>query len=311
MHQRRRLATALSASALLVAASVAGAAPAHAASGSYHVSIRYQVVDGYSKGSIIRASGASGDTLKVGITWRGSRKEPRLRMTLQRKIGSGAWKTVKRATRSPHGGYTAKLAAYTVPAERASQKVAYRFTSTASAARGVRNTAHSKTFTVTYENPAHYVGLAKTVHDYIAPYCGTVAVHEDPRIGSMGYAGVFQFSRGITIDSQVAGYPPEKLQSVALHECAHYKQFTAFGRSADGDDRAEKRSPRVFVDDVNPATGQRDWPAPFGVPFDAYEHAADCASHALQPAGYLGYGGYCNPSELAAGLALITRNQRY
>ncbi|MDM4763487.1 hypothetical protein QT381_10745 [Galbitalea sp. SE-J8] len=312
MHRRRSLAIALSTVALVAGSVVVGGAPADAAGTTYQLYLTGRAIDGYRQGTIVRASGARGDTLKVGskYRYRGSSAAPKGKVTLQRKVGSGTWKTIKKAKQSSRYFYSAKLPAYTVPASVAVRTVKYRFRSARSVARGVLNTDYSATFTVKYENPAHYTGFQRTVYDYIAPYCPTVAVHLDRGIAADGAAGEFQWQRGISIDDTTVGaYSPAWQQGVALHECAHYHQFSAFGMSATGWKAMEKHSPSVFVNDVDPATNAPDFPV--APDWEPLEHAADCASHAVQPAGYLGYGGYCNPTELAVGLALLTRNAKY
>ncbi|MFT4123756.1 MAG: hypothetical protein QM635_07990 [Microbacteriaceae bacterium] len=308
----RRLLIALGTVALLVTGVLAGAAPAQAASStSYRLYLEGRIIDGYSKATIIRGSGASGDTLKVWVKYRywGANTTPRAAVTLERKVGSGAWTTIKRATRSSKYYYSAKLPKYTVPAGVASQTVKYRFTSAKSASRGITNTDHSKTFTVKYENQALYTGFAATMYSYLQSYCRTVAVHIDSGLSETGYAGEYQIMRGITINPEVESYSAAYQEGIALHECAHYHQFANFGKSATGLQRSDRLAAKIFVNDVNPDTGQPD--SPVVGTFDPVEHAADCASHAVQPAGYLGYGGYCNAQELAAGYALLVENEKY
>lgn len=306
MHPpHRRLTLVLGTTALLVVGLLGGAAPAQAAAGSYEVHLTGRTIDGFAQTSLRRASGAAGDTLKVRMEFEstGAKHRPSPLVYLERRIGAG-WHRVVRAQPRNGDDIVAVLPAYTVPADVAKQYVEYRFTSERSRARGIRNTAHSDTFVVTYENPAFYSGLAKHFYAYSSLYCPTVAVHQSFRVGySRGAAAYYQWSQGITVDPSVEDYPADDLEAVALHECAHFHQFFDYGNNRVGDLAAEKASKRVFVNDDAPA-GEVTARRPEGR-FDPYEHAADCASHAVQPAGYLGYGGYCNPTELAAGLTLI------
>jgi hypothetical protein len=303
---RRRIAIALSTTVLLIAGVFAGAAPASAASVSYKVYLKFPLIDGYNKSSILRGSGSGGDTLKVSMQFRyraySEQKAPKPKVTLQRKVGK-KWTTIKTAKKGSNYSFSAKLPAYTVKAGKAKQVVKYRFKSTKSASRHVINTDYSKTFTVTYENQSLYTGLAAQVYQQLAPFCPAVAVRVDSGLAADQHAGEFIWTRGITVDPTIASYSPTDLRAVALHECAHYKQFNNFGASYTGDKKAQKASEKIFTNDVDPATGQPTSPVIGG--FNPYEHAADCASHAVEPAGYLGYGGYCNPNELAAGLRLM------
>jgi hypothetical protein len=310
-RSRRRLLIALATSLAVGAGLLGGAAPAEAA--SFHASFhfKYQAIDGYKKRTLIRGSGSGGDTLKSGFVfhWYGSYHVPKPKVTVQRKVGK-KWITLK----SVHVKYgsqftvSAKLPVYTVPAGVAKQKVLYRFKSTKSKKKHVDNTDYSRAFGVTYENQAMYTGFAAQMYSYLAAYCPAVAVHVDASIGANDHAGEFLWSRGITIDPSIATYSLENMQAVALHECAHDHQFFNFGASATGDKNAEAASKKIFIDDVDPANPTA---SPSIKPFDPYEHAADCASHSVQPAGYLGYGGYCNPTELAAGHALLTSTAKY
>lgn len=305
MHpSRRRLAIVLSTIVLLIAGVLGGAAPAQAASGSYKVILKYSVVDGFAGRSIVRASGAVGDVLETRMKyyWYGVDKRPEAQVVVQQLVGK-KWKNIAKAKRSGKFGFTYALPAHTVDPAVPAESIHYRFVSKKSAKHHILNKDTSKVFTVTYENPAFYTGLAAQVYAYSSAYCPTVAVHEDAAIAEAGHAGEFLWSKGISVDPAIASYAPQDLQAVALHECAHFHQFYDFGNSYKGDKVAQKNAPAVFVNDVNPATGAPD--SPVSANWEPYEHAADCASHAVQPAGYLGYGGYCNPTELAAGLALI------
>jgi hypothetical protein len=314
MHRsQRRILLALATAVAVVAGMLASAAPAEAAT-SHHArfTFKYQAIDEYSKRNIIRGSGSSGDTLTnyYAFYWHGSYFSPKPKVTLQRKVGT-KWATMKNVTVrfGKHFTVSAKLPAYTVPAGVASQKVLYRFHSTKSKKKHVDNSDYSSAYGVVYENPAMYTGFAAQMYGYLAPYCSTVAVHVSTAVAKRDHAGEFLWSRGITIDPAIANYTAPQLQGVALHECAHAHQFANFGKTARGSIEEAEAAMKIFVPDVNPDPNAP--PSPQVGTFSAIEHAADCASHAVQPEGYLGYGGYCNAKELAAGGRLLTSSSRY
>lgn len=312
-RSRRRLVLSLTTIAAVSAGLLVGVAPADAASAHHgRFYFKAQAIDGYAKATILRGSGSGGDTIKnyFQFYYYGAFHVPKPKVTVQRKVGK-KWITLHSVKVSYGGHYTvsAKLPVYRVPAGVPSQTVKYRFKSVRSASKHVDNSDYSKSYTVTYENQAMYTGFQGQMYSYLAQYCPAVALHLDASIGEQSHAGEFVWSRGITIDPTIFTYTPEYLQGVALHECAHYHQFYNFGGSAAGDKKAQAASEKIFTNDVDPVNPAATPPV-VGT-FDPYEHAADCASHSVQPLGYLGYGGYCNTLELNAGFRLLTSNARY
>ncbi|CAN5326249.1 hypothetical protein BH11ACT2_BH11ACT2_11670 [soil metagenome] len=310
---RRRSTIALTTTVAVAAGLLVGAVPANAAT-SHHSTFhfKYQIIDGFEKRTLIRGSGSGGDTLTNAYRWAswGTTHSPKPTVTLQRKVHA-KWITQKSVKVTYGGHYTvsAKLPAFRVSAGVAKQKVLYRFASVKSARKHITNSDHSRAYGITYENQAMYSGFQAQMYGYLQQYCASVALHIDASVGQRDHAGEFAWSRGVAIDPSIANYPVESLQGVALHECAHAHQFYNFGASYAGTVKAQKASAAIFVNDPNPDSAAP--PSPVVGGFDAFEHAADCASHSVQPAGYLGYGGYCNPGELDAGNRLLTTGSRY
>ena len=95
------------------------------------------------------------------------------------------------------------------------------------------------------------------------------------------------------------------------------RQFYSYGATYKGWEKAEKGAARVYSNDVNPDPAIPTPPSRGkisdgdGPGFDAIEHGADCAQLAITQTGYLGYGGYCNPNEIAEGGALLLTGSKY
>lgn len=301
------LATALIASAI----SALGAAPAQAST-SIDYPTSYYFASTYVDGNAYRSAKlGNGGTLKVEsyLGWRyysGYKVKPHV--NLQRKIGDGKWLTVKENLAVSAKGHTST----TTPAyftAKTSAKVYYRFKSvayTVSSARGVASTTHSKVITLTYQNQKKYTGLRAKAYKVVKAYCPNTAVE----IGAPISAEAGHYRTGsllISLQPELKSYPAHDAASVFLHECAHERQFINWGSTDGGWKKMERTMPKYFVNDRTPAKVK---PTDFGYgdsePFDAVEHAADCAALSIDPQGYLGYGGYCNPAELKAGRALIT-----
>ena len=309
-HRRTGL-IAIGTAVLVLATTLVGATPAQAATWGqtgttkihFYGSSRNQV-DTYSAKGIVRGSGAA-----VSLKWQ--YKAPyyvkqtlpkNSTITLQRKVSS-KWFTIKsiKPKKTSRQTITAEVPAYTVPAGVASQTVQYRVKVRKSGKVVSGDT--STVIKIKYENQAMYTGLALTSYQAMAAYCPTASVRIDPTLASRDRAGEFNRLKGIFIDPSVATYTPEYLASVALHECAHMHQFYNWGASYVGDAKMRKSLAKTYVNDTNPDPAV---PTPPVVgTFTPVEHSADCASIAINPAGYLGYGGYCNPTELAAGVALM------
>lgn len=288
---------------------IVGATPANAAYGDYtkfSFLHKYNAVDTYSAAGIVRGSGAA-VSIKSYYTWRaiGGFKKPKI--VVQRKIGK-KWITQKSVKVKFTSQYsvTAEIKAYKVSSKKAKQKVQYRFKSFKSSKKHIITADTSKVFKITYENQAAYTGLAAAMYSGMAAYCPTATVRIDGSLAEESHAGEYSIYKGIFIDPSVGTYSPANQLSVALHECAHMKQFYNWGASYKGDLKMQRAAENIYINDTNPAGPTQ----PVEGTFKAIEHSADCASIALNPGGYLGYGGYCNQAELDAGVRLM-QGQRF
>jgi len=225
------------------------------------------------------------------VRWTGERAKPRL--TLQRRIGSGRWTTTAATVRVTGDGLVVRTPAFSTRAT--TRTVAYRLRSApySSAAGTVRGSSVSRVLRVVVENQRRYTGLAKTVYSAVRAYCPATAVH----VGSIGSrAGDYRTGALLLrIDTAVREYRAVDVRAVALHECSHERQWLNYGGTQEGYEQMTAAAAAIFAEGAN------------GAP--AIEHAADCGAMAIDPAGYLGYGGYCTQTELAAGARLLSGNR--
>jgi hypothetical protein len=303
---------ALGTAALVLAGTFVAAAPAQAVTYGDRGSTRiyfggssYNSVDTYKASGLVRGGGTA-VSVKFAYKTRyyGSPSKPKKStMTLQRKVGSGKWKTITKIKpkATSNQTITAEIPGYVVPAGVASQTVQYRVKVKKSGKIVKGDT--STPIKIKYENQAAYTDLAAIAYAAMAAYCPTASVRVDPTLSDRGRAGEFSAQKGISVDDSLATYTPEYQASVALHECAHMKQFYNWGASYKGDKKMTAAATAIYVNDQNPAD-PASTPPVVGA-FDPVEHSADCASFAINPLGYLGYGGFCNQGELDAGVRLM------
>ncbi|WP_375390305.1 hypothetical protein [uncultured Amnibacterium sp.] len=285
----------------LAAGGGAAAAKAPAVT-EYTLGQAYFAGKGASRSSVV----GNGGVLVVGgayrVRWWGEQARPRL--TLQRKVGSGAWRTTAAKVALTDDGIVTRTPAYSTSAR--TRTVAYRIVSSAysSASGRVRGTSRSHVLTVVYENQQRYTGLARTIYEAAKPYCPSTAVHVGTLDGAAGdYRTGTLLIRAIP---EIAAYEPIDVRAVALHECSHERQWLNYGGSAAGHVRMAKDAKALFSDWTKPA----DVTTPYryedpDAAITPIEHAADCGAQALNPGGYLGYGGWCSDAELAAGKRLL------
>lgn len=258
------------------------------------------------KGDSRTSTVGNGGRLVLGaayrVSWRGSLIDPRL--SLQRKVGSGAWRTTAAKVALTKKGIVTTTPKYSTTAR--TKSVAYRVVSSAfSGSKGsVPRTSKSHVVRITYENQRRYTGLAKTVWGYAKQYCPNTAVHVATLDGAAGdYRTGTLLIRAIPA---IADYEPVNIRALALHECSHERQWLNYGGTSAGHTRMEKDAARLFSDWTKPA----DVTTPYRYTepessITPVEHAADCGAQAVNPGGYLGYGGYCTPGELTAGKRLL------
>ena len=257
-------------------------------------------IDGAGSASASVVGNGGSLVLTAGYGWRSAGTPAPARVVLQRRIGSGAWTT----TTAPvgfvdHQGFSVSTPAYRTKPARVS--VAYRLVSKAysdAATGGVLEAATSPTVRIVYENQAKYTGLARTIYRAAQQYCPSTAVHVQALAG--GRAG--QYDTGglvLAIIPSVATYRPIDVRAVALHECSHERQWLNYGGTEAGRTAMEAAAAQYFSTATKPAkvTTSYVYEAPTG-PIDPVEHAADCGAQAVNPGGYLGYGGWCTPAQL-------------
>lgn len=209
--------------------------------------------------------------------------KPTVAARLERRATGGAWtSTGVRVSAVAGSPLVAATPQYSTQATR--ETVQYRFASADSVSAPV---------TVIYENQAAYTGMAATIYAYAAPYCPTTAVHVEALSGKE--AGRYRTGALlIEVDSKVGrtvNLSAASQRAVALHECSHERQWLNYGGTEDGFAEMKAAAAKYFTAGANGA-----------IPL---EHAADCGAMALEPNGYLGYGGYCTSGELTEGARLL------
>jgi hypothetical protein len=305
----RRTLLALASIFAVAGLSVVMAAPAQADTIEYGMRWHLDATRFEAAGKATSAYSGNNGTLKLYTGWSadsyyGDYAAPRI--YLQRRLSGGSWHNVKAV-----GFSKSKVIETTTPAyatTRKSRAVSYRFVSlpyTATEYQRVLNTSYSSTVKITYEDQAHYTGLKAQLYKMIKPYCKVSALH----VSSLASHEAGQYMTGsllVKISPKVAGYTMSEKRSVAIHECAHQHQFTNYGKTYEGWQQMKRDAARIYVNDAAPA-GTRHQPAGEGsrYAFNPVEHSADCAMFSVNPSGYLGYGGYCNASELKHGRALL------
>jgi hypothetical protein len=278
---------------------------------------KYNRIDGFGFQTAVRGSGTS---IQLGVAWktyRGVRPILPKKVFVQARVDGGSWAKVAGARgRIGKKGYVlAQVPAYVVPAGVPAQTVDYRLKTKkiTSGPRKARRSVTSKPVSVRFDNQTMYTGDQARFYAPIATLCpnASVTLDTDHTIAEKRDA-VFSFQYGIAIDvaeiNAITWESEASKQAVAIHECAHWRQFYNWGGTLKGFDAMEKRSAEIFVADTNPdpnvptPPNQPDW-APL-------EHAADCATFLATSGAQRTYGGYCNPTENAAA-GLLWQGQQY
>ncbi|MGN6444488.1 hypothetical protein [Amnibacterium sp.] len=221
--------------------------------------------------------------LAAGYSFRSATSNPQLDVRLERRVAGGGWTaTGIEATVAPNAPLTAATPAYSTTL--ATEAVQYRFASGTSASAPV---------SVVYENQHLYTGMAATIYADAAPYCPNTAVE----IAHLGGREAGDYAPGallIRISTAVgvrANLTRASQRALALHECSHERQWLNYGGSQEGYAQMKAAAAADFTVGDN------------GAP--PIEHAADCGAMALEPNGYLGYGGFCTRAELNEGARLL------
>lgn len=165
--------------------------------------------------------------------------------------------------------------------------------------------------TVRYENQTMYTGDALRFYQPIASLCPNAVVTIDQSNITEENDAIFDWQYGISMDAvslALQNNAEEENLAIAVHECAHMKQFYNWGGTRQAWSRLIKRSDEVFVADNSPDPNVATPPMRPG--WAPLEHAADCATLIIYPSNLRTYGGYCNPAETASA-ALLWQNARY
>lgn len=276
---------------------------------------KYNRIDGFGFQTAVRGSGTG---IQLGVAWktyRGVRPILPKKVFVQGRVDGGPWGKVAgaRGKIGKKGYVLAQVPAYVVTAGVAAQTVDYRLKTKkiTSGPRKARRSVTSKPVSVRFENQAMYTGDQARFYAPIANLCpnASVTLDTDHTIAEKREA-VFSFQYGIAIDVEEINAVTQESEAsklaVAIHECAHWRQFYNWGGTLKGYRAMEKRSGEIFVADANPngptPPNASDW-APL-------EHAADCATFLVTSGAQRTYGGYCNPAENAAA-GLLWQGQKY
>ena len=277
---------------------------------------KYNRLDGFGFTTAVRGSGTGIQMQAAWKTYRGVKPILPKKVFVQARVDGGKWTRVAGA-RGKVGRtlVTARIPAHVVPAGVVAQSVDYRL-KTKKIRKGpkrARRSVASDTVTVRFENQAMYTGDQARFYAPIANLCpnASVTLDTDHTIAEKRDA-VFSWQYGIAIDvaeiNAITWESEASKLAVAIHECAHWRQFYNWGGTNQDWSTLVARSAEVFVADTNPdpnvptPPNQPDW-APL-------EHAADCATFLVTSGAQRTYGGYCNPTENAAA-GLLWQGQQY
>ncbi|MCF6376081.1 hypothetical protein L2K70_00510 [Nocardioides KLBMP 9356] len=276
---------------------------------------KYNRIDGFTFQAAVRGSGTG---IQLGVAWktyRGVRPILPKKVFVQSRVDGGTWTTVPGARgRIRKSGFVlAAVPAHVVPAGVPVQTVDYRLKTKriTSGPRKARRSIVSDPVSVRFENQSMYTGDQARFYAPIKDLCPSASITLDTgHTIAQKRDAVFDFQYGIAIDvaeiNAVTSETEASKLAVAIHECAHWRQFYNWGGTLKGFRAMEKRSGEVFVADTNPsgptAPMQPDW-APL-------EHAADCATFLVTSGAQRTYGGWCNPTESAAA-GLLWQGQKY
>lgn len=149
---------------------------------------------------------------------------------------------------------------------------------------------YSSAFKNTVENPNRYTGMAKTVYNYMKPYCSVQFINIKSKIS--GNSDIWGLNHLGTQDIDIYSKVPAKyLQTVSLHECGHSRQWALYSSNWSG-----------FKTQMNKVYGQT---GSVGM-----EQDADCIANTWHKNSYFGYKGNCNGSKGKAA-ATIASGRKY
>ena len=275
---------------------------------------KHNRIDGFSFTSVTRGSGTG---VQIEAAWKTySGVKPILpKVFVQARVDGGRWTKVKGVKARIGRRYVvAQIPARTAVAGVAVQTVDYRLKSKKlrKGPRRGRRSVSSDQVTVRYDNQSMYTGDQARFYAPIASLCPNASVTIDTTNITGVSDGVIDWQYGITIDAAALAAAPEEPEvsklGIAIHECAHMKQFYNWGGTNQSWTTLIARSAEVFVADSNPDPAVQT--TPMKPDWSPLEHAADCAKELISSERYRTYGGYCSPTEYAAA-GMLWQNQRY
>lgn len=276
---------------------------------------KYNRLDGFGFVTAVRGSGTGIQVQAAWKTYRGVRPILPTKVFVQARVDGGRWTRVPGARGSiGRQLVTARIPAHVVPAGVPAQTVDYRLRTRkiTKGPRRARRSVASDPVTVRFENPATYTGDQARFYAPIASLCPNANITIDTTGITGEHTGVFDWQYGITIDAAtlatLTDEPEVSKLGIAIHECAHMKQFYNWGGTNQDWPALVARSAEVFVADTNPDPDAAT--IPMSPRWSPLEHAADCAKELISSERYRTYGGYCNPAEYAAA-GLLWQDQRY
>jgi hypothetical protein len=191
----------------------------------------------------------------------------------------GRWKDTGQAVTTRGSQFDVRIRPYSTSSTTADRTVRYRVVVRAGGA--VREGDSSPAVTVRYRNMQRYTGFSLAMYNAVRRYCpaATIRIMRLPHdeAGEQPF-GLYE----LRFSPSVRGYDPAYARSVALHECGHFLQWKNYGSSATGYRTMLRQANRIYG---------TNHPHPV-------EHMADCIARAVEPRGYLGYGGRCTARQL-------------
>jgi hypothetical protein len=198
---------------------------------------------------------------------------------VQRRIGTGAWRSTGQSVVTRSTVFDVRIRPYSLKATAKGATVRYRIAVPTGGT--VREGDVSSAVKVVYKNVHRYTGFALALYRAVRQYC-PAAVIRVMRLPA-GEAGEQPFGLyEIRIAPAVRTYRPAYARSVALHECGHFLQWKNYGSSNEGYRTMLRQANRIYGTNHN-------YPM---------EHMADCIARAVEPNGYLGYGGRCTAKQI-------------
>jgi hypothetical protein len=212
-------------------------------------------------------------------TWAPDARTAPMPGLVQRKVGAGIWRTLSKTTSSTPTLFNIRLRPFSLSPVAKNVTVSYRVKVPAGGI--VRQGDVSPVIKVRYENSHRYTGFKLFLYKASRKYCPAATIHVTAlRRGRAGEqpTGLYE----LRISPDVRSFSSAYKRSVVLHECGHFLQYKNYGSTMKGRALMLKQADRIYG---------TNHPSPM-------EHMADCISHAVEPHGYLGYGGRCTAKQI-------------